>query len=308
MMRFTKLSSLLILSATCGLLSYGCGSSDEGDTGTMEPDDGFDPNDPTVGRMPGLPLHFSPDMYSAYDGQNDYQIPVTVTGVTGEVEWHASPAEAVRFEPYEEAEGSAVLITTQAPGDVVITATAGTLYAQSTLHIADADPDVWALGNVRYNNGTPAMDPNVDIGTLIRERYMELVAMGVDFANTPVEELAMYFDDINIVDNQSDCGNCHDPNATGVDGESPFGMLGEIDVEHTPQQTGGYSDQQLIDIFTMGQKPEGVGMRSNIPMDVWNQLHRWTMTEDDKQGIVYYLRSLTPKSQGADLDFAFGGF
>jgi len=83
MMRFTKLSSLIVLSAAFGLLSYGCGSSDETDPGPEDPNEMMtDPEDPTVGRMPGLPIHFSPDMYSAFDGRNDYQIPVTVTGVT----------------------------------------------------------------------------------------------------------------------------------------------------------------------------------------------------------------------------------
>lgn len=309
MMRFRKLSSLLVLSAACGLLSYGCGgSSDEGGSGPSGPDDGFDPNDPTVGRTDALSLHFAPDMYSAYDGgENDYQIPATVTGVMGEVEWHADPPDAVRFEPYEEAEGSAILITTQAAGDVVITATVGNLYGQSTLHITQADTETWARGNLRYNNGTPAQDPNVDLAALFSQRFAELQAMGVDLLNTPPEDLAMYFSDIQVVDNQSDCGNCHDPNATGVNGESPFGMFGEIDVEHTPQQTGGYSDQELINIFTMGQKPEGVGMRSNIPADIWQRLHRWDMAEEDKMGIVFYLRSLPPRTQG-EIDFGFGGF
>ena len=39
-------------------------------------------------------------------------------------------------------------------------------------------------------------------------------------------------------------------------------MIGEpiqrgTDVEHTPTQTGGYSDDQLVDIFTNAKKPDG---------------------------------------------------
>jgi len=86
------------------------------------------------------------------------------------------------------------------------------------------------------------------------------------------------------------CTNCHGATA-------PNTML--IDVQHTPQQTGGYSDEELINVFTKGQKPAGGGCRVISPCGVWSSFHRWTTTEDENKGIVYYLRSLEPSPQGS---------
>jgi hypothetical protein len=82
------------------------------------------------------------------------------------------------------------------------------------------------------------------------------------------------------------CTNCH-------------GSLGTViqDVQHTAYQIGGYSDQQLIEVFTLGLKPPGIPQRI-LGYNLWHQFHQWTMTEDEKQGIVIYLRSLEPKPQG----------
>ena len=87
----------------------------------------------------------------------------------------------------------------------------------------------------------------------------------------------------------SACTNCH-----GI-------LAGNGDIEHTPQQTGGYSDEQLITLYTMGKKPEGVPQRL-LSAFVWGNLHKWEMTEEEAKGIAVYLRSLEPKSQG-ELDF-----
>jgi hypothetical protein len=91
------------------------------------------------------------------------------------------------------------------------------------------------------------------------------------------------------------CTNCHSP--TNAD-----------DVEHTPAQTGGYTDQELVSIFTAGMKPAGVGQRV-MPIDQWTRLHRWEMEEQEKTGIVVYLRSLEPQVQEGVPDFRlpFGG-
>lgn len=89
------------------------------------------------------------------------------------------------------------------------------------------------------------------------------------------------------------CSNCHGK----TDGNG--------DIEHTPMQTGGYSAQDLITIFTKGQKPAGVAQRI-MPAERWNKLHQWQMTDSERDGLVVYLRSLTPKSQGP-VDFGGRG-
>jgi hypothetical protein len=87
------------------------------------------------------------------------------------------------------------------------------------------------------------------------------------------------------------CTNCH-----GASG---------MDIEHTPMQTGGYSDQDLVTIFTMGQKPPGVPQRI-MPYDMWHRIHQWVMTDEEKTGLVVYLRALTPTPQGP-VDFGGHG-
>ncbi|MET0341481.1 MAG: hypothetical protein ABW252_10810 [Polyangiales bacterium] len=83
---------------------------------------------------------------------------------------------------------------------------------------------------------------------------------------------------------QAACASCHGETASYAD------------VRHTPQQTGGYSDAELITIFTMGQKPSGVAQRV-MPIEEWSRIHTWEMTDDEKKGVVVYLRSLEPKAQ-----------
>jgi hypothetical protein len=87
------------------------------------------------------------------------------------------------------------------------------------------------------------------------------------------------------------CTNCH---GTQMD-----------DVEHTPAQIGGYTDAEVITIFTQGKKPPGVKNRI-IPEAQWTPIHQWEMSEEEKAGVLVYLRALAPQSQGT-LDFGGQG-
>jgi hypothetical protein len=117
------------------------------------------------------------------------------------------------------------------------------------------------------SDGTPALR---QIGS---DRYNNGVAISFDGGRTPA------------------CTNCH-----GATSNTMF-----FDVQHTPQQTGGYTDEDLINIFTKGQKPPGGGCRA-INCGVWSSFHKWDATEEETKGIVLYLRSLEPSPQGP-LDF-----
>jgi len=87
------------------------------------------------------------------------------------------------------------------------------------------------------------------------------------------------------------CTNCHGSGASF------------LSVEHTPQQTGGYTDEEIKNIFEHGMKPPGAKFGS-LPgiMNFYPMFHKWQATEEEYQGLVIYLRSLEPKTQGA-LDF-----
>jgi hypothetical protein len=92
------------------------------------------------------------------------------------------------------------------------------------------------------------------------------------------------------------CTSCHGDTATGAQFKT---------VSHTPMQTAGFSDDQLIKIFTAGVLPEGAYFDDEIvSRQQWSQFHRWTMTPEQAPAMVLYLRSLTPESQkGTRADF-----
>lgn len=92
------------------------------------------------------------------------------------------------------------------------------------------------------------------------------------------------------LDPNASCTNCH-------------GEGSPLMVEHTPQQTAGYSAEELIKVFTEAQKPEGVGQRTDIPEQAWKAFHKWQMSEEEQRAIIVYLRSLTPKPTNSDIDF-----
>lgn len=91
------------------------------------------------------------------------------------------------------------------------------------------------------------------------------------------------------------CAGCH-------------GDAAKTAIEHTPEQTGGYTDDQITGIFLNGILPTQDQSNSLFvsPM-FFKNFHTWTVASPDEMtGLVAYLRSLKPKAQGA-LDFGGGG-
>jgi hypothetical protein len=126
----------------------------------------------------------------------------------------------------------------------------------------------------------------------ITEATAEQLAMGEARYNNQIMLMFMP-GNINgrMIDNNVSCKNCHGSGAQF------------LAVEHTPQQTGGYSDEEIKNIFQNGMKPPGASYGS-LPgiMNYYPLFHRWNASEEEYQGLVVYLRSLEPKTQG-DLDF-----
>ncbi|HWE28496.1 MAG TPA: hypothetical protein VHB97_10860 [Polyangia bacterium] len=92
------------------------------------------------------------------------------------------------------------------------------------------------------------------------------------------------------------CAGCHGDTATSSA------------IEHTPEQTGGYTDDQITNIFLNGVLPTQDQSNSLFvsPM-FFKSFHTWTVASPDEQaGLIAYLRSLAPKAQG-QLDFGGGG-
>jgi hypothetical protein len=267
-----------------------------------------------------LPIQFNP-MYSGFDGMHMYQIPSFVMGVDpATVTWGSSDPTMVDFQPYV----TGIMITTKKAGDVTIVATAvsdagATVCGTATLHIAQYTVDEWNLGNMRYNNGN---------GLEVDARAFAATLRSCDASVTPSGFDGNYGDfdgnlsgfDGNIpgfdgsygdydatagiaacLGNPFDsppaaCTNCHGDVGNG----KLFGMSLFTDVSHTPEQTGGFSDQDLVSVFVDGVVPSGGYFDSTVvPYATWHDFHRWAdiNTAEEQTGMVAYLRSLTPKEQ-----------
>jgi hypothetical protein len=219
-----------------------------------------------------LEIEFS-TMYTGYDGVHDFKLPARIDGAKN-IKWSASPSGVVEFLKGSTASETMIHVI-NAPTDgttnVTITAKVGSLSATAPLTITGATPEMWQEGSDRYNDGV-----NYSWGH-DHDGGGESSDGGHREHPPPDPHLA--------------CSNCHNQSGDNQ---------GE-DVEHTPTQTGGYSDQDLINIVTQATKPAGIPQRI-MPLEQWQKIHKWQMDPQQLSGIVVYLRSLEPKSQGA-VDF-----
>jgi hypothetical protein len=215
----------------------------------------------------GLRVAFNP-MYSAYDGKHLFQIPAIVVGSSGNVTWSADSSMVGMQQNSERKNG--VTITMLKPGTTYIQLKSSDgKCGVAKLTISPATDDDWKVGNARYNNGTTLDISGTMSGT-----------------GSPLETKS----------GGPACTNCHGPTATN-----------EIytDVSHTPEQTGGFSDSDLVNIIVHGQFPDGGYFDNNIVRyPVWQNFHRWAdITPERQKGIITYLRSITPADQKGSVNF-----
>ena len=281
-------------SSNAGGASDGNGS-DKGSGNNAAGDTGRDPGDtsglggagsvddpyetPTECPKSALSILFSP-MYSAYDGEHTFQIPAIVKGLDPtqvDIAWSASDPDMVKIEPDPTTGG--VMITTRQAGKVSIIANAGNLCGATSLTISDATPQDWEDGAARYNDG-------VVIDRLPRPNGPGGGGGGGGGGTGGSTNTA------------AACTSCHGDNASGA-----FKT-----VQHTPEQTGGFSDAQLTKIFQEGVVPDGGYFDDSIvSYQLWQSFHKWDVG-DTPQSIVVYLRSLTPSAQTGVANFGqFGG-
>jgi len=282
MVRVSK--TLLAANMLIGAALAGCGSSD----GAGE-DDGFMPR-------PNL-IQFSP-IYSAYDGEHEFQITPFVPSANpmsmdadpvmdSTLKWKVDGA-FLKEEPFSEIPG-ARLFTTKKAGTTTITVTATTksglkIKGTSQLTISKAEPAEWAMGEARYNNGMTFSFFGGGMGGMPMA-----AAGGMGSCGLPINLEGR-------IPTNTACGNCHNNNT---------GLV----VEHTPTQTAGYSNDQLIEIFTQAMKPAGGTFNSpflrTFPMPdcIYKTFHTWQIDDETKNGIVWKLRSIKPKKQ-EDIDIA----
>jgi hypothetical protein len=279
-------------------------------------------------------------MYSAFipgSTAQTFQIPA-VTSDGNQATWTVSDSSQASLQNQTFTSGDAdagdqvtldgVMITVQGvgtggsattPGTLTITATEGSACGVATLNITQSSEDLWNVGNTRYNNGN-----NLHLGPPIGpDGGFERPEAGggggggggggfmLSDGGSPFE-----------TDGGTACTNCHGPTATA----SVF-----KDVQHTPEQTGGFSDDDLGNIILKGVVPSGgyfdpavinpscnnagTTLSTSVPSCFtsayaeWQGFHKWTdITSDELPGVITYLRALTPESQtGSPANFGGGG-
>ncbi len=215
-----------------------------------------------------LTILFNP-MYSAYDGMHTFQLPAVVNGLDPtevQITWSASDPTMVALEPDPTTGG--VMITMQKAGNVSIIASAGSLCGVAPLSITAATPADWTAGSERYNDGVVINRVPLGMGN-----RRDAGADAATDAATP---------------QQAACTNCHGDTATDLQFKT---------VQHTPEQTGGFSDDDLTGIFQKGVVPTGGYFDTSIvPYAEWQLFHKWDVG-DNAKGVVVYLRSLAPAAQ-----------
>jgi hypothetical protein len=263
-----------------------------------------------------LGITFAP-MYSAFissTSTHSFQIPA-VTADGNAASWSSSDPSSVNLAPDPTSGGIMITVTgAGSNGTVQIFAAEGTTCGASTLNITQNTEDDWTTGNNRYNNGVaihfgPPARPD---GGFNRDAAAEGGGGKGGGGGGFNPDGGSFLEE----DGGTACTNCHGPTATN-------GLFN--DVSHTPEQTGGFSDSDLISIITQGIVPDGgyfdptvlrstcvdsgttIGTLSpcgQTAYEQWQAIHKWVdITTDEQAGIVCYLRSLQPEPQNGTSNF-----
>jgi hypothetical protein len=226
---------------------------------------------------------FSP-MYSAYvtddPGAHQFQVPAIVKGISASdansVTWGVSDPTAVSCSTDTMTGG--IMITVQKAGAVTIVAQTSAGCGQSVLNVTPATQAQWQTGNARFNSSVPVYGGCIGLGG--KKDYPDGGASACPTVGPG-------------------CVQCH--------GAVPKNMYFQS-VPNTPEQAGGFSDQELIGIFTNGMVPAGGYYDTSIISPLaFSVFHRWRDIQgSDQQAMVTYLRSLTPIPEGPG-NFGGGG-
>jgi hypothetical protein len=292
--------------SNAGMTGAGSGGGSNGGSGTPSGQGAMVSTQPGTCPTPTIGITFSP-MYTSFitdSTMHTFSLPAVVNN-GAQVTWSSSDPSMVALAPDSTTGG--VMITVLdlpdggGPGTVNIVATAsdGTC-GTSTLTITPAAETDWAIGNARYNDGNSVrfvfVRPDGGAPDGGRGGGRGGLQFGVaDASSTP--------------DAGPACTNCHGLNANG-----PF-----KDVAHTPEQTAGFSDQELLGIILTGTVPDGGYFDPNVLIPnasgnpqlealayaQWHMFHHWTDIDPVTQGpgIIAYLRSLAPTAQNGMADF-----
>jgi hypothetical protein len=198
-------------------------------------------------------------MYSTYDGVHSFTLPATVDGAQNET-WSVSDPSLVAISPLTSVEPGACA------GDALLT-TKGAGMVTVTATTPDGRTGSAPLVITQA-------DPSVYDPGASRALNGE---SGQDWTMCSKNPYATGC-------SGQPCVNCH----TGAPGG----------IEHTPQQTGGFSDTDLTNLIFHGEIPAGfTSLMSSLPPG-WSMFHQWEASQQEQAGLVSVLRALPPAAGG----------
>jgi cytochrome c553 len=262
-----RLAMILGLQLSVGAGLSACGGEDEPEEteGTQGGSDGGASQE--TANSGTLQLSFSP-MYSAFVEGHEAQVPVTLkdTSLRGKGATFTSSDTSIATVTNTDKGG---MVTVKKEGTVTIRGALDGESGAAKLTITKFTEAQWEIGKMRYSKSELAIAPT---------------------DGSPVSIVALA-SDRSAYNANGACNTCHTAQAK------------TLKIENTPEQIAGYSDAELITIFTKGTKPEGVAQKTMVPSYAWGMLHSWTVTDEEKQGLIAFLRTQTPTANPAMVDY-----
>jgi hypothetical protein len=261
----TRLALILGLQIAAGAAFVACGGDDPAEEGTPGPT--TDPK--TDGKVTGTLAFQSTPLYSAFveGGMHEAKVPVILKDPSQRGKGAKFTSMDTAVATVEDTADGA-MVTIKKDGSVTIKGELGEDSGNVKINIKKYTEAEWTAGQARYSK------PELAIKTM---------------GNAAPSAISL-LNPMNREPNGA-CNTCHTSQAK------------VLKIENGPQQIAGYSDDDLVTIFTMGKKPEGASVKTMIPAFLWGTIHAWTVTDAEKPGLIAFLRTQAPKPNPNPIDY-----